>query len=88
MIDEAYHDLEQKYTDLDWILVDSGSTIHVCRDKRKLYNLRRHSTAWKAKKQYPDSCIVYNIIDHLSVGKCSRNAHILFLVFFFYSLAL
>ena len=43
-IDAGYRDLEQKYNDLDWLLVDSGSTIHVCRDKGKLYNLRRHST--------------------------------------------
>ena len=43
-LDAGYRDLEQQYNDLDWLLVDSGSSIHVCRDKHKLYNMRRHTT--------------------------------------------
>jgi hypothetical protein len=43
-LDAGYRDLEQQYNDLDWLLVDSGSTIHVCRDKHKLHNMRRHTT--------------------------------------------
>ena len=39
-----YSDIEQLFNDLDWTLVDCGSTIHICRDKDKLYNLRPHVT--------------------------------------------
>ena len=39
-----YGDIERSFNDLDWTLVDCGSTIHICRDKDKLYNLRPHVT--------------------------------------------
>ena len=43
----SYQDLEVQYDDVDWLLVDCGSSIHICRDKDKLYNLRKQITTIK-----------------------------------------
>ena len=43
-LDAGYRDLEQQYNNLDWLLVDGGSTMYVCTNKHKLHNMRRHTT--------------------------------------------
>ena len=43
----SYQQLETQYDELEWLLVDCGSTIHICRDIDKLHNLRQKKTTIK-----------------------------------------
>jgi hypothetical protein len=36
--------LEETHDEVDWLLLDTGSTVHICRDRNKLHNLTRRTT--------------------------------------------
>ena len=36
--------LEETHDEVDWLLLDTGSTVHICRDRSKMHNRTRRTT--------------------------------------------